>query len=71
MTCSHCNAVEQRGRYCVGCGRGLPPSPLPARRVRLAPRHLQNDDTQPVLRFRVSPRTPVGAPLATEAPAAV
>ena len=33
MTCAHCNAVEQRGRYCVGCGKLLPPSPLPARRV--------------------------------------
>src|SRR4051812_2402792 len=31
MTCTHCNAVEQRGRYCVGCGKLLPPSPLPPR----------------------------------------
>jgi hypothetical protein len=59
MTCAHCNAVEQRGRYCVGCGRSLPPSAMPARRVRLAPRHLLDDDTQPVLRFNVSPRPPV------------
>ena len=59
MTCTHCSAVEQRGRYCVGCGKLLPPSPLPARRVRLAPRHLSDDDTQPVLRFRVHPRLPV------------
>jgi hypothetical protein len=58
MTCSHCFAVEQRGRYCVGCGKLLPPSPLPARRVRLAPRPLADDDTQPVLRFRVTPRSP-------------
>ncbi|SOD99421.1 hypothetical protein [Blastococcus haudaquaticus] len=56
MTCTNCSAVEQRGRYCVGCGKLLPPSSLPARRVRLAPRHLADDDTQPVLRFRVSPR---------------
>src|SRR3954465_13840521 len=56
MTCEHCNAAEQRGRYCVGCGKLLPPSPLPARRVRLAPRHIPADDTQPVLRFRVPPR---------------
>jgi hypothetical protein len=69
MTCSHCNAVEQRGRYCVGCGKLLPPSSLPARRVRLAPRPLANDDTQPVLRFRVSPRPPVRAE--TVAPTAV
>ena len=32
------------------------PSPLPARRVRLAARHLMDDDTQPVLRFTVRPR---------------
>jgi hypothetical protein len=59
MSCSHCNAVEQRGRYCVGCGKLMPPSSLPVRRVRLAPRALENDDTQPVLRFRVSPRVPL------------
>jgi hypothetical protein len=59
MTYQHCNAVEQRGRYCVGCGTLLPPSPLPARRARLAPAHLQDDDTQPVLRFRVNPRLSV------------
>ena len=59
MTCTHCSAVEQRGRYCVGCGKLLPPSTLPARRVRLAPRHLESDDPQPVLQFRVSPRIEV------------
>lgn len=58
MTCTHCNAVEQRGRYCVGCGKLLPPSLMPARRVRLAPQHLLDDDTQPVLRFSVTPRSP-------------
>ena len=68
MTCSHCNAVEQRGRYCVGCGKLMPPSSLPARRVRLAPRPLENDDTQPVLRFRVRPRPPVPS---EQAPATV
>ena len=67
MTCQHCNLVEQRGRYCVGCGKLLPPSPLPARRVRLAPQHLQADDTRPVLRLRVRPRLSAE----TEAPAAV
>ena len=30
-SCAHCNAVEQRGRYCVGCGKLMPPSLLPAR----------------------------------------
>ena len=67
MTCQHCTAVEQRGRYCVGCGTLLPPSPLPVRGVRLAPPHLLADDTQPVLRFRVTPR----ASVQSEAPAAV
>ena len=61
-SCAHCNAVEQRGRYCVGCGRLMPPSQLPSRRVRLAAVHLENDDdTQPVLRLRHAmprPRVP-------------
>jgi len=58
MTCAHCNAVEQRGRYCVGCGKLMPPSPLHPRRVRLAPRpeYRSMDETQPVLRFRIVPR---------------
>jgi hypothetical protein len=59
MTCAHCNALEQRGRYCVGCGKLLPPASLPSRRVRLAPEHLLDDDTQPVLRFTVRPRPPL------------
>ncbi|MGY2129441.1 hypothetical protein [Blastococcus sp. SYSU DS0617] len=59
MTCTQCEAIEQRGRFCVGCGKRLPPSPLPARRQRLAPQHLRDDDTQPVLRFGVTPRTPL------------
>jgi hypothetical protein len=68
-SCTHCNAVEQRGRYCVGCGKLMPPSQLPARRIRLAPRPVQDDDTQPVLRLRHAmprPRVPQG-----ETPAAV
>jgi hypothetical protein len=59
MSCEHCNAVEQRGRYCVGCGKRLPPTPLPVRRPRLAPRYVLDDDTQPVLRFRITPRRPL------------
>ena len=61
MTCSHCNAVEQRGRYCVGCGKLMPPS-LAARRAgsALRPAPPSDDDTQPVLRFRVTP-APAGA----------
>ena len=58
-SCAHCNAVEQRGRYCVGCGKLMPPSQLPPRRIRLAPRPLADDDTQPVLRLRVRSRPPV------------
>lgn len=56
MTCTHCNAIEQRGRYCVGCGKLFPPALLPSRRARVAPRY--DDDTQPVLRFRATPRLP-------------
>jgi hypothetical protein len=60
-SCAHCNAVEQRGRYCVGCGKLMPLSQLPSRRVRLAAVHFENDDTQPVLRLRPAmpgPRVP-------------
>ncbi|MGY1620417.1 hypothetical protein ACI797_27065 [Geodermatophilus sp. SYSU D00691] len=33
MSCSHCNAhvqpaVDARSRFCVGCGRRLPPTAL-------------------------------------------
>ena len=59
MTCSHCTAAEQRGRYCVACGTRMPPSDVPARRIRVAPRPVLDDDTQPVLRFDVSPRRPM------------
>jgi hypothetical protein len=61
MSCAHCNAVEQRGRYCVGCGKLMPPSQLPQRRIRLAQRPYLDDDTQPVLRLRVTPRPPLRA----------
>ena len=56
MSCAHCGAAEQRGRYCVGCGKLMPPPVLPPRRIRLAPRSLE--ETQPVLRFRVNTRPP-------------
>jgi hypothetical protein len=49
MTCAHCSAVEQRGRFCVGCGRRMPFVP-PARPVRVVPRRAM-DETQPVLRL--------------------
>ena len=61
MSCSHCSAVEQRGRYCVGCGKLMPPSSLPPRRIRVAPRPPMDDDTQPVLRFRANGRPLVHA----------
>jgi hypothetical protein len=60
MTCSHCSAVDQRGRYCVGCGKLMPPSNTPPRRIRVAPRPAL-DDTQPVLRFRANGRPLVRA----------
>jgi len=65
-SCAHCNAVEQRGRYCVGCGKLLPPSQLPTRRVPLAAVY-ESDDTQPVLRLRHAmprPRVPQQEPAA-------
>lgn len=53
MTCAHCTAVEQRGRFCVGCGRRMPFAATPARPVRVVPRPrpTADDDTQPVLRL--------------------
>ncbi len=50
MTCAHCSAVAQRGRFCVGCGRRMPPSLTPVRSVRVVPRR-DLDETQPVLRL--------------------
>jgi hypothetical protein len=50
MTCAHCSAVEQRGRFCVGCGRRMPYALTTGRPARVAPR-LAMDDTQPVLHF--------------------
>ncbi len=51
MTCAHCSAVEQRGRFCVGCGRRLPFPVASARPMRVLPRRPLDDDTQPVLRL--------------------
>ena len=56
MTCAHCSALEQRGRFCVGCGRRMPLSLASVRPVRVVPR-LPLDETQPVLRLAVR-RTP-------------
>jgi hypothetical protein len=62
MDCAHCGAVEQRGRFCVGCGKTMPPNLDTPRRIRLAARPYVSDDmTQPVLRLRHAvprPRVP-------------
>ncbi len=52
MTCAHCSAVEQSGRFCVGCGRRMPYAATPVRPVRVVPRSRAalDDETQPVLR---------------------
>ena len=47
-SCAHCGAGEQRGRFCVRCGRVVPPSPRPAVRPRSP---LADELTQPVLRL--------------------
>lgn len=53
MNCVHCGAVEQRGRFCVGCGKTMPPKLDTPRRIRLAVHpYLTDDMTQPVLRLR-------------------
>jgi hypothetical protein len=47
MACTQCGAAEQRGRFCVGCGRAVAPAtPAPRPRSPLA-----DELTQPVLRL--------------------
>jgi hypothetical protein len=47
MACAQCGAAEQRGRFCVGCGKAIAPStPAPRPRSPLA-----DELTQPVLRL--------------------
>jgi predicted Fe-S protein YdhL (DUF1289 family) len=73
MSCAQCAAVEgaleQRGRYCVGCGRTLPVRLGGSRRISLAARaYLTDDMTQPVLRLRhAAPRPRVPAAEVLEA----
>ena len=43
MACTHCGAELQRGRFCAGCGKLLPPSTELPRRIRLAPRRPADD----------------------------
>ena len=44
MECTHCGAVAQRGRFCFRCGKLLPPSTQPLRRVRPAPRRPADEE---------------------------
>jgi hypothetical protein len=44
--CVTCGAARLQGRFCVGCGAALPPSPSPRPRSPLA-----DELTQPVLRL--------------------
>jgi hypothetical protein len=55
MTCTHCDAETQRGRFCVGCGRRLLPQLQPMRPVPRRPQ-VDLDLTQPVLRLDRVPR---------------
>jgi hypothetical protein len=60
MACVQCRAGEQRGRFCVGCGRAVPPSHRRAPRPGTSPVEgqaprprspLADELTQPVLRL--------------------
>ena len=44
--CAKCGAARQAGRFCVGCGAVVPPSPSSRPRSPLA-----DELTQPVLRL--------------------
>ncbi len=46
--CAKCGAARQQGRFCVGCGAVVPPSPSPSSRPRSP---LADELTQPVLRL--------------------
>jgi hypothetical protein len=45
-SCVNCGAARRPGRFCVGCGTAVPPSPSPRPRSPLA-----DELTQPVLRL--------------------
>ncbi len=52
MSCAHCTnqeapVVAVRSRFCVSCGRRLPPSPLPSRRVRLPLQRTLHEEPAP------------------------
>ncbi|WP_158580039.1 hypothetical protein [Geodermatophilus marinus] len=46
MSCTQCGALAQAGRFCVGCGRAVPPRETPRPRSPLV-----DELTQPVLRL--------------------
>jgi methionyl-tRNA synthetase len=48
MACAQCGAAEQRGRFCVGCGKAVAPTTHAAPRPRSP---LADELTQPVLRL--------------------
>jgi hypothetical protein len=54
--CAKCGAFRQQGRFCVGCGTAVPPSPSPRPRSPLA-----DELTQPVLRLERPGRPAVPA----------
>ena len=54
--CARCGAARQKGRFCIGCGTAVPPSPSPRPRSPLA-----DELTQPVLRLDRSSRPAVPA----------
>ena len=61
MNCAHCGAVEQRGRFCVGCGKTMPPKLDTRAGSGRRPPDVTEDMTQPVLRLRHAvprPRVP-------------
>ncbi len=58
--CAKCGAARQQGRFCVGYGAVVPPSPFPSTSSR--PRSpLADELTQPVLRLERPGRPAVPA----------
>jgi hypothetical protein len=51
MSCGQCGTPRRGGRFCVGCGRRIPPQVL-AEAIAPRPRSPHSDElTQPVLRL--------------------
>jgi hypothetical protein len=47
MSCLHCDATYQHGRFCNRCGKQLPPAALVERRTPLTRRFRSGGDTLP------------------------